>query len=195
LINILEEEFSRLGLPLSSAAAEKFSVYVRLLEQWNKAVNLTALSHTALVTRLIGEPAWIGEKLQMSGGLLDVGSGNGSPGVPLFISRGLAGVDLVEPRARRAAFLRHIAKHLGSAGIVVHRARLEELKDPPARVDWVTFQGLKPSAFAKTLKRMLPGTTNVVWITTAEVSEGHKGAAISVPGSKTIARVFQLDQF
>jgi 16S rRNA (guanine(527)-N(7))-methyltransferase RsmG len=171
------------------------SVYVRLLEQWNRAVNLTALSGTALVQRLIAEPAWIAAELQMSGVLLDVGSGNGSPGVPLFVFRRLDKVDLVEPRARRAAFLRQIAKHLAPERIVVHRSRLEQIEDPPKQVDWVTFQGLNPSALVQTLRDLYAGTTSVVWITSTEVGKQQTGITISVPGSKTVARVFQLDQF
>src|SRR6476660_316800 len=130
-----------MGLSHPSDAAEKLSGYVRQLEQWNKAVNLTALSGYGLVRRLIAEPIWIGAKLQMSGVLVDVGSGNGSPGIPLFVSNKLNRVDLVEPRARRAAFLRHIAKHVAADGIMVHRARLEQVKDLPGHVDWVAFQG------------------------------------------------------
>src|SRR4030095_8410239 len=131
----------------------------------------------------------------MSGRLVDVGSGNGSPGIPLFVSNKLNRVDLVEPRARRAAFLRHVAKHVGSERIVVHRARLEDVKGLPAHVDWVAFQGLNPSTLIQTLRQLFTRTTNVVWITTSDVEGVSVGSLISVPGSKTVARVFQLDQF
>jgi len=195
LPTILEGEFSRLGLPLSSSTADKLSFYIEQIEHWNKAVNLTALSADGLVRRLIAEPAWIGQKLQMSGTLLDVGSGNGSPGVALFVSSGLDKVLLVEPRARRAAFLRHIASFLGPDRVIVKRARVEEVKDLAGQIDWVTFQGLNPSSLVETLRALLPGTTSVVWITTREADNVFAGSSVAVPGSKTIARVFRLDQF
>jgi 16S rRNA G527 N7-methylase RsmG len=195
LATILEDEFSRLGLPLPKNAEEKLAMFIRELEHWNRVVNLTSLSGVGLVRRLIAEPNWIGEKLQMSGVLVDVGSGNGAPGIPLGVVRGLERVDLVEPRGRRAAFLRHIAKQLGSDTIFVHKVRLENMNEPPSRVDWVTFQGLDPSTLMDTLRRLFDRTTNVVWITSKEITGPRIASLISVPGSNTVAWVFQLDQF
>ena len=57
-----------------------------------------------LVRRLVAEPVWIGAQLQMSGNLADVGRATGVRGIPLYVSCGLKRVDLIEARARRAAF-------------------------------------------------------------------------------------------
>ena len=145
MASILQEEFLRLGLSISPEIQEKLETYVRELEHWNRRINLTSLRGVDLVRRLVVEPGWIGTKLQMSGNLMDVGSGNGCPAVPLYVLCGLSRVDLVEARTRRAAFLRHIAKQLGADGIVIHKLRLEDMKEFSVPVDWVTFQGVDPS--------------------------------------------------
>ena len=145
MATVLQEEFLRLGLSISPEIHEKLETYVRELEHWNRSINLTSLRGVNLVRRLVVEPGWIGTKLQMSGNLMDVGSGNGCPAVPLYLLCGLNRVDMVEARTRRAAFLRHIAKQLGADGMVIHKLRLEDMKQFSVPVDWVTFQGVDPT--------------------------------------------------
>ncbi len=126
---------------------------------------------------------------------MDVGSGNGCPGVPLYLLCGLSRVDLVEARTRRAAFLRHIAKQLGADGMVIHRLRLEDMKEFSVPVDWVTFQGVDPTPkFIETLGSLVPSTTRIVWITSRELPAWRCASRISVPNSKTVAWVAQLDR-
>ena len=192
----LEEALSEYGLSVSRRTREKLATYARELERWNRTVNLTSLRGADLIRRLIVEPAWIGQELQLSGKLADIGSGNGSPGLPLYVTRSLARVHLVEARARRAAFLRHIANQLDGDEIVVHRTRVEDIDPPFERVDWITIQALSPSAgLLSALRRLFDPTTRVVWITGRSSSPVSGASRICVPGSTTEVWVFQLDQF
>jgi 16S rRNA (guanine(527)-N(7))-methyltransferase RsmG len=194
LATILQEEFLRLGLSISPEIQEKLETYVRELEHWNRRINLTSLRGGDLIRRLVVEPGWISTKLQMSGNLMDVGSGNGCPAIPLYLLCGLSRVDLVEARTRRAAFLRHIAKQLGADGMVIHKLRLEEMKELPVPADWVTFQGVDPSPkFIEILGRLVPSTTRIVWITSRQLPAWRCASRISVPNSKTVAWVAQMD--
>ena len=194
MATVLQEEFLRLGLSISPEIHEKLETYVRELEHWNRSINLTSLRGVNLVRRLVVEPGWIGTKLQMSGNLMDVGSGNGCPAVPLYLLCGLNRVDLVEARTRRAAFLRHIAKQLGADGMVIHKLRLEDMKQFSVPVDWVTFQGVDPTPkFMEALGGLVPPTTRIVWITSKELPAWRSAARISVPNSKTVAWVARLE--
>lgn len=62
--------------------------------------------------------------------LLDVGSGNGLPGVVAALMRPGLQVTLVEPAARRAAFLRTVAHKTGASNLKVERARVQDLPLP-----------------------------------------------------------------
>lgn len=73
------------------------------------------------------------------GSLIDVGSGNGSPGLVFALLRDDLDVTLLEPRARRWAFLREAARVTGRA-VRVLRARHDGYGGPPART--VTLRGL-----------------------------------------------------
>jgi len=191
----LERELARLGIN-DSDTRDRLSVYIRELKRWNEKVNLTSLEGEELVRRLISEPAQIGRQLQMSGVLADIGSGNGSPGLPLYLICRLRRVHLVESRARRAAFLRHVASMVDPEGIVVHKTRAEDIGDSIPVVDWISMQAVRPSSELLGALRPLCGpTTSVVWITSAVIAPTPLARRVDVGSSSTVAWVFQLDQF
>src|SRR5205823_4516510 len=97
-----------LTLPQKLALA----AYCEELARWNKKINLTGLSSADMVHRLVTEPVWIGLQLKPAGILADIGSGNGSPAIPLRVVCPFAACHLIEARTKRAAFLRHIATTL-----------------------------------------------------------------------------------
>jgi 16S rRNA (guanine527-N7)-methyltransferase len=66
------------------------------------------------------------------GSLIDVGSGNGSPGLVFALVRDDLEVTLLEPRARRWAFLREAARAAGRA-VRVLRLRHDGYAGEPAR--------------------------------------------------------------
>jgi 16S rRNA (guanine527-N7)-methyltransferase len=59
------------------------------------------------------------------GALLDVGAGGGLPGLPFAILRPDVPVTLLEPRSRRAAFLRAAVHELGLTSVKVAEGRVE----------------------------------------------------------------------
>jgi 16S rRNA (guanine527-N7)-methyltransferase len=97
--------------------------------------------------------------LPAPGTLVDVGSGNGSPGLVLALLRDDLEVTLLEPRARRWAFLREAARAAGRP-VRVLRLRHDAYPGPPART--VTLRGLAvPLAELSAL--VAPGGTLLVF--------------------------------
>ena len=190
---VLEGQLRRHGL-FTPDAHEKLSIYIRELERWNGRVNLTSLHGEELVRRLVVEPSEIGRQLHMSGTLVDIGSGNGSPGIPLHLTLGLARVHLVEARTKRAAFLRHVGNLVDPERILVHKARVEDIVEAQEKADWVSMQAVHPSpALLAALRRWSGATTRVVWITSSETPPSRAAQAIR-EGDNLRAWVFQLDQ-
>ena len=191
---ILSRELVRWNLGIPVEVRHQLSEYASELERWNRAVNLTALNGEALVRRLIVEPIWVGGRLQMSGTLVDVGSGNGSPGIPLSVTREFERVVLVEPRLRRAAFLRHIVAKLSLRNIEVARDRIENLPGPVA-ADWISMQAIEPTEdILVALNRIRKETTRVVWFTSRDLPPVSGAEEICPPRSSSKIWVFQLDQ-
>ena len=99
------------------------------LSVWGEATNLVGnLSEEDLAFHCL-ESACGAELLEPGENVLDIGSGAGFPGIPLAIWR--VRITLLEPRQRRAAFLRHALRVLGpglNAG--VRADRVEKLSEP-----------------------------------------------------------------
>ena len=73
--------------------------------------------------------------------VIDVGSGAGLPGIALALARPDLELHLVEPLARRTAWLADTVEQLGLANVTVHTARAEAMWD---RLDapWVTARAV-----------------------------------------------------
>jgi 16S rRNA (guanine527-N7)-methyltransferase len=151
-------ELARLGLPEPTQAA--LARYLDLLAAWSGRVNLSGLrTPAARVARLVADvlPA---APLPAPGRLIDVGSGNGSPGLVLALLRPELAVTLLEPRVRRWAFLREAARALARPDLAVLRLRHDAYAGPPAQT--VTLRALAlPSA--ELVPMLLPGGALLVF--------------------------------
>jgi 16S rRNA (guanine527-N7)-methyltransferase len=131
----------------------------------------------------------------MGGVVTDVGSGNGSPGIPLSITLKLTSTNLIEPRMKRAAFLRHVIANLGLTDVAVHRCRIEEMPEKTVYSDWIALQAIDPTpTLIENLRRIAGETTRVVWITSVIVPPVANSRMLKIPGSTTKIWIFPLDQ-
>jgi len=104
-------------------------------------VNLTAArSPEERVALLVAEAAPVAALLAPASRLIDVGSGNGSPGLVLALLRPDVSVTLLEPRLRRWAFLRQATRAAGRPDVDARRERHDEYHGDPAAV--VTLRAL-----------------------------------------------------
>jgi 16S rRNA (guanine527-N7)-methyltransferase len=88
----------------------------------------------------------ISEIIPLDASVVDVGSGAGLPGIVLAVARPDLRITLVEPLARRTAFLSEVVTALGlDATVTVVRGRAEEVAGgPPAPADIVTARAVAP---------------------------------------------------
>lgn len=128
------------GLGLAAPERTALAAYLDRLAAWGRRANLTgARTPEERVARLVA-PALPAVGLVEGPSLLDVGSGNGSPGLVLALLRPDLEVTLLEPRARRWAFLREAAREVGRLDLTVLRERHDTHAGPPAQT--VTIRAL-----------------------------------------------------
>jgi 16S rRNA (guanine527-N7)-methyltransferase len=167
---VLELELRKFQIDLPAAEKNLLGCYCDELVHWNKRMNLTGLNGVEMIRRLIVEPVWIADQLKPQGTLADIGSGNGSPAIPLHILCKFKRAHLIEARVRRAAFLRHLTTTLPLSHVTVHRARVEEITPELGPCDWITLQGLAlTSKLLYSVKQISSATTSIVWISSSQV--------------------------
>ncbi len=89
--------------------------------------------------------AVLGELVPEGCRVLDVGSGAGLPGIPLALARPDLAIVLLEPMARRVAWLQEVVAELGLA-VSVYRGRAEDprVRDELGGKDVVTARAVAP---------------------------------------------------
>lgn len=127
----LREHARALGVEIDGAAMDDLSTFLDELELWNARTNLVGeharetLIDRHLVDALAAVPLLqaLGDGLRIA----DLGSGAGLPGIPLAIALRPREMVLVEPRRKRASFLRAVRRRLGALPISVVEGRAEDV--------------------------------------------------------------------
>jgi 16S rRNA (guanine527-N7)-methyltransferase len=100
--------------PADAVQIAEISSYFALLLEWNARVNLTgAKSLEDLIWEHLPDALALGRLTPARATVVDVGAGGGLPGVPFALLRPDCRMILVEPRAKRAAFLRATLRSVG----------------------------------------------------------------------------------
>lgn len=121
------------GVFLPADLVEQLSQYYELLDRWNRKINLTALNNAdEAIDRLVLEPIVAARQFPSpTANLMDIGSGGGSPAIPMKLCSAGIQLTMVEAKARKSAFLREAVRTLRLEQTVVETARYEELLARP----------------------------------------------------------------
>lgn len=125
----LERRLGDAGIQLPPSQVDLLADYLVLLGRWNARMNLTGIEDDdAAVDRLIVEPVLAAAVIDPeASSLLDIGSGAGSPAVPLKVVRPELSLTMVEVKTRKCVFLREVIRHLGLVDASVDNQRFEAL--------------------------------------------------------------------
>ncbi len=119
-------------LALTREQAEKLSAYLDLLQQWNRAYNLTAVrERQAMRVQHVLDSLAILPWITPQARALDMGTGAGLPGVVLAIALPGSHWTLVDAVGKKIRFLRQVRRVLALENIEPVHARLEELPAEP----------------------------------------------------------------
>jgi 16S rRNA (guanine527-N7)-methyltransferase len=140
---------------------EPLGRFLALLAHWSRVVDLTARRSADEVIRadVLASLAAL-EFLPGEGRLVDIGSGNGFPAIPLLVARrGLEGT-LLEPRERRWAFLGEVVRELGLPARVV---RESAERHGEGGYEVLTVRGVAEGQWRGEVERLLAPGGVVVW--------------------------------
>ena len=117
---------------LSERTINHLEVYYLLLNHWNKRINLSALPLEAMddeaIDRVLIKPLVAADAVsERPLRWWDLGSGGGSPALPIRIVRPDAQLTMVEARSRKVAFLREAVRELSLSSVDVVAGRFEDV--------------------------------------------------------------------
>ena len=129
----LTRRAAKAGVFLPDGLAARLIAYYELLSRWNRKINLTSLENPdEAIDRLLLEPLVAARFLPSPDvRLLDVGSGGGSPAIPLKLAAPAISLTMVEAKTRKSAFLREAIRQLELDRAIVETSRYEELLARP----------------------------------------------------------------
>lgn len=119
------------GIEICEESLQKIAIYGEELRKWNKAYNLVGRKTEeegleALLKDALS-PLSIKGLFRVRKEVLDIGSGAGMPGIPLYLLAGPFPLTLVESQRKKITFLRHICRRLGLEETRVYAGRIEEM--------------------------------------------------------------------
>ena len=127
LAALLDQGLTQLNIDLDADARARLLDYMALLKKWSAKTNLIAKNASAAETvEHFLDSLTLLPLLPDGAKLMDVGSGAGFPGLAVAAARPGLTAHLIEPRQKRAAFLRQVMRSLGLRNVTCHECRLED---------------------------------------------------------------------
>jgi 16S rRNA (guanine527-N7)-methyltransferase len=141
------------GVQLTDAHISQLRVYYELLARWTQTINLTSFPLAAYppasIDRLLIEPLLAARFFRSeTPRWIDLGSGGGSPAVPLRVIETGGSLEMVESRERKTAFLREVVRVLQLERTEVRTTRIEEFAASASQpaADLVTMRAVRPTS-------------------------------------------------
>ena len=123
------EVLDRNGIPYGTDLPEKLEIYLRMLQEWNSRMDLTATAEDEeIVDRHFADSLAVLRTDLISAGasLIDVGTGAGFPGMVLALARPDLSVTLLDAQRKRLNFLAAVRDGTGAGNVTIVHTRAED---------------------------------------------------------------------
>lgn len=126
---LMKTAANNVGMEFSEDKYNKFIKYMRLVQEWNEKINLTAITEDEeFVTKHFIDciKAFSSEELKQCKTVIDVGTGAGFPGLPIAIMDENIEVTLLDSLNKRINFLNTVVSELGLKNVKTIHSRAED---------------------------------------------------------------------
>ncbi len=122
---ILVNGITALNLTVTEPQVEQLLSFIKLIEKWNKAYNLTAIRNREEMARLhILDSLAILPHIEGKR-IIDIGTGAGLPGIPLAICLPELSFTLLDSNAKKTRFVQQVVLELKLKNVEILHSRVE----------------------------------------------------------------------
>ncbi|GAB6168750.1 16S rRNA (guanine(527)-N(7))-methyltransferase RsmG [Clostridium carnis] len=126
---LMKEAALDAGQDISENQYNQFIKYMRLVQEWNEKINLTAITEDEEVVKkhfIDCIKAFKSEAIRNAKTIIDVGTGAGFPGLPIAIMNPNVKVTLLDSLNKRINFLNTVVRELGLKNVTTIHSRAED---------------------------------------------------------------------
>lgn len=128
--HILENRLNALSIEINKDKVKQFEMFYELLIEWNKVMNLTAITeYHEVIEKHFLDSLHIKNVLNLDkvSTVIDIGTGAGFPGIPLKIVYPHLKITLLDSLQKRVKFLNEVIEKLELKDIEAIHGRAEEI--------------------------------------------------------------------
>ena len=141
MLEKLDRLLSQANISLTDQQKQQLVDFVKLLDKWNKAYNLTSVRNPdEMLVKHIMDSLVVSQHLQGQQ-FIDVGTGPGLPGIPLAIANPDKQFVLLDSLGKRITFIKNAIRELKLTNVTPVLSRVEEYREQQ-------FDGVLSRAFA-----------------------------------------------
>ncbi|MBU5487453.1 16S rRNA (guanine(527)-N(7))-methyltransferase RsmG [Clostridium sp. MSJ-8] len=126
---LMKSAANSVGMEFNEDKYEKFIKYMRLVQEWNEKINLTAITEDDEFIKkhfIDCIKAFKSDQMKEANSIIDVGTGAGFPGIPIAIMRDDVEVCLLDSLNKRINFLNTVVRELGLKNVTTIHSRAED---------------------------------------------------------------------
>lgn len=127
--NIMKTACDEVSMEFNEKKYENFIKYMRLVQEWNQKINLTAITEDDEFIKkhfIDCIKAFKSDELKNARTVIDVGTGAGFPGLPIAIMDENIEVTLLDSLNKRINFLNLVVRELGLKNVTTIHSRAED---------------------------------------------------------------------
>ena len=116
-----------INIEINNEQTEKFYKYMKLLQEWNEKINLTAITEeNEVILKHFIDSLTVLKHINQTDKIIDVGTGAGFPGVPIAIMMPNVKITLLDSLNKRINFLNEVIRELDLKNVETIHSRSED---------------------------------------------------------------------
>ncbi len=188
-LTLVQDAAAQLGVTVHRQQAKQFARHAMWLMEWNRKINLTAITdpREVAIKHFVDAIAPL-PHIPASGRLLDIGTGGGFPGIPLKIMRPGQPMTLIDSVRKKINFVRHVIRQMPLEGVEALQIRAESLADdvsPDHLFDVIVCRALSesPAALALAKPLLAPGGRVILYRGPGNCAKPNSNCQVAVKGA------------